>query len=72
MLLQLILKSSTLVPRKVRHMLEQHASNRGTVSIQLVVAVEFAKERQVKRAVQVIKLLLVVTSSWVLRLHENL
>lgn len=33
-----------MVPRKVRHVVEEHTSNRGTVFIQLVVAVGFAKK----------------------------
>lgn len=44
MLLQLILKTFTFVPMQVRHVVEEHTSNRGTVFIQLVVAVEFAKK----------------------------
>ena len=33
-----------MVPRKVRHVVEEHTSNRGTGFIQLVTAVEFAKK----------------------------
>lgn len=44
MLLQLTLKSSTLAPRKVRHVEEEHTSNRGTVFIQFVTTVQFAKK----------------------------
>lgn len=32
----------------MRHVVEEHTSNRGTVSIQLVVAVEFAKKAKTR------------------------
>lgn len=51
MLLQFILKSLILVPRKVRHVVKEHTSSRGIIFIQLVIAVEFTKKEKTSKKV---------------------